>query len=120
MSKQGKTGNSSRKIESPLEELEIGSAVYLTRLTSKFVHRPRWRRPDQRKIHAVIPGTVQKLLVGEGDQVEAGAPLLILEAMKMRNEIRAPEGGIIKKIHVREGEQVPKAHLLLEFSEPQG
>jgi biotin carboxyl carrier protein len=120
MGNKGKTGTPGRMVEPPLEELEIGYAVYLTRLTSKFANRQSWQRPDQRRIHAVIPGTIQKVLVGEGDQVPAGAPLLILEAMKMRNEIKAPTGGIIKKIHVTEGEQVPKAHLLLEFSEPQG
>lgn len=105
-----------RKKESPLEQLEIGNAVYLTRLNAKFIHRKKWQRPDLGKIRALIPGTIQKILVSEGDQVSAGSPLLILEAMKMRNEVRSPVQGIIKKIHVSAGEQVPKDHLLVEFN----
>jgi biotin carboxyl carrier protein len=115
MSSSKKTGKSHPTPEPPLQELEIGSAVYITRLTSKFMHRKTWERPDERKVLAVIPGTIQKLMVGEGEGVTAGSPLMILEAMKMLNEVRSPINGIIKKIHVREGEQVPKDHLLLEF-----
>ncbi len=98
-----------------MEELEIGNVVYHTRLTSKFVNREVWQRPDERKVLAVIPGTIQKIMTREGEEVTTGDPLLILEAMKMRNEVRSPIQGIVKKIHVSEGEQVPKAHLLLEF-----
>jgi biotin carboxyl carrier protein len=115
MSSSKKTGKSHPRPEPPLQELEIGNAIYITRLTSKFMRRKTWERPDERKILAVIPGTIQKLMVEEGEAVTSGKPLMILEAMKMRNEVRSPIHGIIKKIHVREGEQVPKMHLLLEF-----
>ena len=98
-----------------MEELEIGNALYQTRLTSKFVNRKSWERPDERKVVAVIPGTIQKIMVREGDEVAAGAPLMILEAMKMRNEVRAVIQGVLKKIHVKEGDQVPRGYLLLEF-----
>ena len=54
-------------------------------------------------------------MVSGGDEVAAGIPMLILEAMKMRNEIKAMHMGVIKRINVREGEQVSKSHLLLEF-----
>jgi biotin carboxyl carrier protein len=57
-------------------------------------------------VKAVMPGIVVKLLVAEGDTVEAGQPLLILEAMKMQNEIGAPAAGRIKALHVREKEAV--------------
>jgi len=100
----------------PLQELEIGSAVYSTRLTSKFIHRRVWQRPDERKVFSVIPGTIQKIMAKEGDEVEPGTPLMILEAMKMRNEVSSPIHGVITRIHVREGEQVPKSCLLVEFS----
>ena len=116
MSIQKNTGEPGKKKGSSLEKLEIGNAVYLTRLTSKFINRKKWQRPDLHKVRALIPGTIQKILISEGDQVSAGSPLLILEAMKMRNEVRSPVQGIIKKIHVTEGEQVPKDHLLVEFS----
>ncbi len=57
-------------------------------------------------VKAIMPGIVVKLMVAEGDIVEAGQSLLILEAMKMQNEIAAPAAGKIKTIHVREREAV--------------
>ncbi len=54
-------------------------------------------------------------MVSEGDEVSAGDSMLILEAMKMRNEIKATQKGVIKKINVKEGEHVSKSYLLLEF-----
>jgi len=98
-----------------MEELEIGNVVYQTRLTSKFKNRKPWERPDERILLAVIPGTIQKIMVAEEDEVALGEPLLILEAMKMKNEILAPLQGVIKKINVSVGEQVPKNHFLVEF-----
>ena len=99
----------------PQEELEIGNVVYPTRLTSKFRNRQNWQRPDERKVEAFIPGTIQKILVEEGEEVSPGTPLLILEAMKMRNEVRSSIHGKIRTIHMTEGEQVPKKHLLVEI-----
>lgn len=99
----------------PMETLEIGNAIYTTRLTNKFKNRSNWQKPDERKILAVIPGTIQRIIVSEGDEVKAGTPLLILEAMKMRNEVLAPVDGVIGKIHVSEGIHVPKSQLLVEI-----
>ena len=98
-----------------MEELEIGNAVYLTRLTNKFKNRKTWHRPDERKIFSFIPGTIQKILVSEGQEVGQGDPMLILEAMKMRNEVLSPVPGVVKKIYVQVGDQVPKDQLLIEF-----
>ena len=99
-----------------MESLEIGSAMYTTRLTSKFKNRKIWQRPDENRIEAIIPGTIQRIMAKEGEKVRAGTPLLILEAMKMRNEVLSPFDGLIKKIYVSEGEMVPKAHLLIEMA----
>jgi len=101
--------------ETPMEQLEIGSAIYETRLTKKFRSRENWQRPDVRKVDAVIPGTIQRIMVREGEEVSPGTPLLILEAMKMRNEVVSPIHGIIRKIYVSEGDMVPKTQLLIEF-----
>lgn len=54
-------------------------------------------------IHALMPGKVLKLLVQPGETVEEGQPILILEAMKMQNEYRAPMAATVGKIHVEEG-----------------
>ena len=93
MSKQDKTDQLNVVPEPPMEELEIGGAVYMTRLTSKFKNRKQWAPTDYRKVLAVIPGTIQKIMVSEGDEVSAGDSMLILEAMKMRNEIKATHEG---------------------------
>ncbi len=102
--------------ERPLEELIIGGAVYQTQITRKFRNRTVWKKPDMLKVEAVIPGTIQRILVEEGQEVTAGEPLLILEAMKMRNEVLSPVAGLVKHIYVREGEHVPKARLLVELT----
>ena len=98
-----------------MELLEIGNVIYQTRLTTKFRNSVIWQRPDVRRVNSIIPGNIQRIMVKEGDEVSAGTPMMILEAMKMRNEILSPFQGTIKKIHVSEGDMVPKAHLLLEF-----
>lgn len=62
-----------------------------------------------------MPGRVTSILVKEADYVELGSPLLILEAMKMQNEISSPIAGRIRSIGVREGETVKKDALLMEI-----
>ena len=73
-------------------------------------------RGHQSEIKSVMPGVVKELRVGLGDTVEAGAPLLILEAMKMENEIRAPSAGRVKSIHVEAGQAVEKGVPLVELA----
>jgi len=53
-----------------------------------------------------MPGKVVKILVAEGDQVEEGQTLLILEAMKMQNEYKSPISGKLTKIFIQEGAAV--------------
>lgn len=65
------------------------------------------------QIRALMPGRVTSVLVGEGEMVEPGAPLLILEAMKMLNEITSPFAGRVVRVHVREGETVRKDAILV-------
>ena len=57
-------------------------------------------------LKAVMPGVVVELLVAAGDTVTEGQPLLILEAMKMQNELAAPTSGLVREVHVRQGEAV--------------
>ena len=62
-----------------------------------------------------LAGVVISIFVAEGDTVEEGQELIILEAMKMENRITAPSDGTVKAVHVSESESVPEAHLLLEL-----
>ena len=65
------------------------------------------------RIRAPMPGRITSILVKEGEAVETGTPLLILEAMKMQNELTSPTSGLVESIHVREGDAVKKDSLLL-------
>jgi biotin carboxyl carrier protein len=64
-------------------------------------------------IASPMPGKVVRLLVAEGDEVEAGQGLLIVEAMKMQNEIKAPKAGRVAAIRVSEGSAVGGAEAMM-------
>jgi biotin carboxyl carrier protein len=65
---------------------------------------------------APIPGVVSDLRVSKGDKVEAGSVLLLLEAMKMENEIYTPSEGVVKEIFVEVGQQVSRGERLVLVS----
>lgn len=65
------------------------------------------------QVKAPMPGLVYKVLVQEGELVAANAPLLILEAMKMENEIRSPREGIVKEVRVEAGRTVELQQVLV-------
>ena len=73
---------------------------------------------DGEEVKAPMPGKVLKLLVEPDQTVEAGDDLLILEAMKMENVIKASAGGVVSDIHVEEGVAVEKNAMLLNISSP--
>lgn len=71
-------------------------------------------------VRSPMPGLVVKVQVNVGDRVQAGQGLLVLEAMKMENELRAPAAGVVSVVHVRAGQAVDKGQLLLEFGPCEG
>ena len=62
-----------------------------------------------------MPGKVLEVMVREGDELNRGEPLLILEAMKMQNEINCPVNGIVKSVNVAAEENVVKDDVMLEI-----
>jgi len=66
----------------------------------------------RQQIIAPMPGKVVRLLVKAGDAVEAGQGLLVVEAMKMQNEIRSPKSGIVERVLAREGQAVNAGEVL--------
>lgn len=64
------------------------------------------------EILSAMPGVIRKILVEPGESVEAGQPLLILEAMKMENEVGSPIGGTVASIEVSPGDTVATGALL--------
>ena len=78
------------------------------------------RRPEGGMVRAPMPGMVLRVEVESGQKVASGSGLLVLEAMKMENEIRAGSAGVIKQIFVRPGQAVEKGADLLEITIAQG
>ncbi len=67
------------------------------------------------KIVAPIPGKVVSIGVGVGDTVEQGRPVVVLEAMKMENELEAERAGVVAAIHVAPGDTVDAGTVLVEL-----
>jgi len=68
------------------------------------------------EIRAVIPGRVASVAVTAGDRVEVGRTLLVVEAMKMQNELRAPRAGTIERVAVAAGQTIERGDLLVVLS----
>jgi len=66
-------------------------------------------------VAAPMPGLIVDIKVQEGDHVEAGAPVVIMEAMKMQNELTTQVGGVVKAIHVSERDSVDSQTPLVEI-----
>ena len=78
------------------------------------------RRPAGTGIVAApMPGLVVRVEVREGQRVEAGDGLVVIEAMKMENELRAPRAGTVAKVHVTPGEPVEKGAPLVTVESPE-
>jgi acetyl/propionyl-CoA carboxylase alpha subunit len=86
--------------------LWVGGARFASEVRDPRSLRSRTRAADDhgpRKLTAPMPGKVVRVLVREGDAVEAGAGVLVVEAMKMQNEIKSPKKGTIQKMLAAEG-----------------
>ncbi len=70
---------------------------------------------DEKDVCSMMPGKVVELLVQAGDAVEKDQGVIIIEAMKMENEIRAPVAGTVKAVHVEAGQAVESGELLVEL-----
>jgi biotin carboxyl carrier protein len=70
----------------------------------------------KKTLKSQIPGKVLRLLVQAGDTVTVGQPLLIIEAMKMENEVRSTTTGMVEKIEIEVGQRVESGDLLLRFA----
>lgn len=64
---------------------------------------------------APMPGLIVRLHVQVGDRVEAGQPVVVMEAMKMENELRAPAAGVVRAVHAETGKAVEKGTVLVEL-----
>ena len=72
---------------------------------------------EQSSLTAPMPGTVIRVVVAEGDRVEARQPLVVLEAMKMETPVVAPYEAVVRTIHVAEGDRVAGGTVLVELED---
>lgn len=105
---------STRKTE-PNTTLTLHGRDYETALTRKFANRKPYQAKDPCRLTSIIPGLILELFVQPGETVKPGQSLLILEAMKMQNHIKAPHEGTIRRLHISPGDTVTKGQLLVEF-----
>lgn len=93
----------------------VGSVRYAAEVRDPRSLRSRARAVDDhgpRKLTAPMPGKVVRILLQEGAEVDAGAGVLVVEAMKMQNEVKSPKKGTIQKIVVSEGAAVNAGDVL--------
>lgn len=67
------------------------------------------------KLTAPMPGVILSVITSVGAQVKRGDPLVVLEAMKMKNELKAPRDGQVAEIYVKDGQQVKYGEFLVRF-----
>lgn len=102
-------------LDRDLHWLRAGNGIHAIEIRDLEALVPRPRSGDGRVL-APIPGQITRVMVVEGNRVEAGDPLLVLEAMKMENEIRAPRGGRVAAVNVAAGQVVALNEVLAEIT----
>lgn len=121
-----------KEIEDEQAVIHVNGTEYLVEIeqekksvkTPKLVRESVVRQPGEGRIEkkasvggfsveAPLPGSIFKLKVKVGDKVAKGDSLLILEAMKMENEVLADQAGVIKEIRIKEGDAVLQNDILL-------
>jgi biotin carboxyl carrier protein len=114
-SKSEKKEKKEKKEQNGFDTFHLNDVNFKTYLTVKFKKRKPYQENDPKKVIAFIPGKVRKVFVKKGSRVKEGDKLLVLEAMKMNNNILSPMKGTILEVYVATGISVAKDALLIEF-----
>jgi len=111
----------SRDIKNKSYEIEIDGQIIEVNIEDEYdqlIDQLGFSREEIKiikDVKAPMPGLLLELLVQPGDEIEAGTPLLILEAMKMENVIKAQGAGVVKTILVSKSTPVEKGQVLIEM-----
>lgn len=97
-------------------KLLVGSQEFTAEVADPRAWRARghgtFQVEGRQQVAAAMPGKVVRILVQAGEKVEAGQGLLVVEAMKMQNEIRSPKSGVVERLLVKEGQSVNAGEIL--------
>ena len=108
-------GSPEEVIVESLDEVITSGSTELSRPTSKAKGSSRLKATEPGHVTTSMPGIIVDVLVTLGDQVAAGDPVLVTEAMKMETEVQAPIAGTIKAVHVKKGDSVNPDEALVEI-----
>lgn len=122
------------EVEDDVAQIEVNGTEYTVKLhrevkqskTPKLVRQPVVQKPGEGTIRKTIegtgvlvksplPGNIFKVLVNVGDEIKKGDNLLIMEAMKMENNVLAEKDGLIRSIKVKPGDAVLQGDVLIEM-----
>jgi biotin carboxyl carrier protein len=95
--------------------LVLDDTAYETAVSARFARRKAYVPHDPRQVLCAIPGVVRKVHVKPGERVRRGQPLLVIEAMKMQNDVASPEDAVVKSVPATAGRMVTKGQRLVEF-----
>ncbi|MBU6998417.1 MAG: biotin/lipoyl-binding protein [Theionarchaea archaeon] len=98
------------------EQVIINGIPHSFRTEEEKVEPEKKTRSAPGAVTAMMPGKIVSVAVKEGQSVKEGDVVCILEAMKMENELKAPKGGTVKKVHVSAGSNVERGEVLVEIS----
>ena len=123
-----------KSMEDSIAEIEVNGTTYEVEIktevkktkTPTLVRKPVEKLPGEGMIKktvstgnylvkAPLPGTIFKMNVKEGDTVKNGQSLLVMEAMKMENQVLSEKDGVVKNIKVKEGDAVLQDDVLIEI-----
>ena len=108
-------GSPEEVIVESLDEIITADANGLPQPTNKAKGSSRLKATEPGHVTTSMPGIIVEILVAVGDQVSAGDPVLVTEAMKMETEVQAPIAGTIKAIHAQKGDSVNPDEALVEI-----
>ena len=131
--KGNKYGVHIKEMEDNVAQIEVNGTAYSVELhqevktskTPRLVRKDVAKKPGEGTIKktaggsitlkAPLPGSIFKILVAVGDEVKKGDNMVIMEAMKMENEIKAEKDGVVKAIKVNLGDAVLQGDVLIEM-----
>ncbi len=111
--------NGSEYIVEMEKEIKATKTPTLVRSQPKAIESPTQNtlatKSSTRRITAPLPGVILEMHMKEGDVVKTGDLLMVMEAMKMENNILAEQSGTVKKVNVRKGDAVLQGDMLIEI-----